>query len=196
MFCAPRFHSEIFNGILVPYVVGMHPNSPRNPHSAMASGGNDASDINGSPPVEAYTLYGAVVGGPDRQDLYRDVRDNVNQTEVRFLTTVPHLRFVITAPQAAIDYNAPLLTLAAMHVMIDTADPFYTCMGSDACISNNSSPGYPPSSTGNLKSGVIVLTVLFSCIGFGIFTAAIYGFSPRCCRRDRDPLSPAQDPKP
>jgi len=82
VFRVPRFHSKILNGILVPYVVGMHPNSPRNPHSPMASGGNNASDIINSPPVEAYTLYGAVVGGPDRQDLYRDLRDNVNQTEV------------------------------------------------------------------------------------------------------------------
>ena len=93
VFRVPLFHFKILNGILVPYVVGMHPNSPRNPHSAMASGGNNASDINNSPPVEAYTLYGAVVGGPDRQDLYRDLRDNVNQTEVRFNSSPQFLTY-------------------------------------------------------------------------------------------------------
>jgi endoglucanase len=50
----------------------------------MASGGNDISKINTSPPVEAYTLYGAVVGGPDKQDRYYDIRDDWPQTEVSF----------------------------------------------------------------------------------------------------------------
>ena len=57
----------------------------------MASGGNNASNINGSPPVEAYTLYGAVVGGPNGQDMFYDVRDNWPQTEVRHLSA----RFLI-----------------------------------------------------------------------------------------------------
>ena len=80
----PCSHSKVLNDVLVPYIVGMHPNSPRNPHSALASGGNNISNINTSPPVEAYTLYGAVVGGPDKQDMYYDVRDNWTQTEVSF----------------------------------------------------------------------------------------------------------------
>ena len=48
----------------------------------MASGGNDISNINTSPPVEAYILYGAVVGGPSKQDKYWDIRDDWPQTEV------------------------------------------------------------------------------------------------------------------
>ena len=52
----------------------------------MASGGNNASNINGSPPVEAHVLYGAVIGGPNRQDMFYDVRDDWPQTEVRLLS--------------------------------------------------------------------------------------------------------------
>lgn len=82
-------HSSFANDVLVPYVVGMNPNSPRNPHSALASGGNDISNINTSPPAEAYVLYGGVVGGPDRRDRYYDIRDDWPQTEVRFLPVPP-----------------------------------------------------------------------------------------------------------
>jgi len=52
----------------------------------MASGGNNASNINGSPPVEAHVLYGAVVGGPNKEDMYYDIRDDWPQTEVRLLS--------------------------------------------------------------------------------------------------------------
>ncbi|KAG2146672.1 glycoside hydrolase family 9 protein [Suillus clintonianus] len=98
------------NPMQAPYIVGANPNSPQNPHSAMASGGNDISNINTSPPQEAYVLYGAVVGGPDKYDRFFDLRDDWPETEV------------------ALDYNAPMLTLAAMHVLNDTADPFYTLL--------------------------------------------------------------------
>lgn len=56
------------------YIVGLNPNSPLNPHSAMASGGSDIGDIDDSPPNEAYILYGAVVGGRDKKDRFWDIR--------------------------------------------------------------------------------------------------------------------------
>ncbi|KAH7929494.1 glycoside hydrolase family 9 protein [Leucogyrophana mollusca] len=99
------------NPMSAPYVVGSNPNSPQNPHSALASGGNDISNINTSPAQEAYVLYGAVVGGPDKYDRFFDIRGDWPETE------------------AALDYNAPLLTLAAMHVLNSTADPFFTALG-------------------------------------------------------------------
>jgi endoglucanase len=67
---------------IVPYVVGVNPNSPQNPHSAIASGGSDLSNINTSPAVEAYVLYGGVVGGPDNADQFWDVRSDWVQGEV------------------------------------------------------------------------------------------------------------------
>jgi len=65
-----------------PYVVGVNPNSPSNPHSASASGGNDASNIDSSPPTMLRTLFGAVIGGPDKTDRYFDIRSDWPQTEV------------------------------------------------------------------------------------------------------------------
>ena len=68
---------------LVPYVVGVNPNSPSNPHSALASGGYDLDKIDSDPPQEAYVLYGAVVGGPDKRDNFYDIRSDWPQTEVK-----------------------------------------------------------------------------------------------------------------
>ena len=87
--------------------MGINPNSPQNPHSATASGGTDIGNINTSPPTEAHVLYGAVVGGPDKNDDFWDERKDWVQTE------------------AALDYNAPLLYLAAWKVAIDGNDPYY-----------------------------------------------------------------------
>jgi len=102
------------NSMSVPYIVGVNPNSPKNPHSAMASGGYDVGNIDTDPPVEAHVLYGAVVGGPDKRGRYFDIRSDWPQTEV------------------AIDYNAPMLTLAAMHVIGDTKDPYFTSLQAGA----------------------------------------------------------------
>ncbi|KAG6854996.1 hypothetical protein C0991_005925 [Blastosporella zonata] len=76
----------------------------------MASGGNDISTIDTSPANETYILYGGVIGGPNKHDQYYDIRSDWPETEV------------------ALDYNAPMLTLAAMHVMNDTTDPFFTSL--------------------------------------------------------------------
>ncbi|KAL1740949.1 glycoside hydrolase family 9 protein [Schizophyllum fasciatum] len=98
------------NPMSVPYIVGINPNAPKNPHSAMASGGNDIENIDNSPEEEAYVLYGALVGGPDKLDGFFDIRRDWPQTEV------------------ALDYNAPLLTLAAYHVQADDNDPYYVAL--------------------------------------------------------------------
>ncbi|KAJ7904387.1 glycoside hydrolase family 9 protein [Mycena olivaceomarginata] len=142
------------NSMSVPYVVGSNPNSPSNPHSAMASGGDDIGNINTSPPQEAYVLYGAVVGGPDKHGRFFDIRSDWPETEV------------------ALDYNAPLLTLAAMHVMNDSNDPFYTSLKAgaydkvkpsgqpcDAAISDGCS-GHKLS-----KAAIIALAVVLSVVG-------------------------------
>ncbi|KAF8165195.1 glycoside hydrolase family 9 protein [Crassisporium funariophilum] len=102
------------NSMSVPYIVGVNPNSPSNPHSALASGGFDVGKIDTDPVTEAYVLYGAVVGGPDKRDKFFDMRSDWPQTEI------------------ALDYNAPMLTLAAMHVLSDKKDPFYTSLKAGA----------------------------------------------------------------
>ncbi|KAF9451625.1 glycoside hydrolase family 9 protein [Macrolepiota fuliginosa MF-IS2] len=104
------------NSMSAPYVVGVNPNSPSNPHSAAASGGNDASTIDTNPVNTAYVLYGAVIGGPDANDKFFDIRSDWPQTEV------------------GLDYNAPLLALAAYNTMQTTVDPFYTSLKAGAYV--------------------------------------------------------------
>jgi len=162
------------NPMSVPYVVGMNPNSPHNPHSALASGGNDISNINTSPPAEAYVLYGGVVGGPDQRDRYYDIRDDWPQTEI------------------AIDYNAPLLTLAAMNVMNDTADPFYTSLQAGAYDSKKPS-GHPCdpvySCSPSLSSGgKIAIAVVVTVVGLGIIGGIVYLVLRS--RRPKEPSAP------
>ncbi|KAG9317611.1 glycoside hydrolase family 9 protein [Chiua virens] len=151
------------NPMSIPYVVGVNPNSPQNPHSAMASGGNNISDINNDPPREAYVLYGAVVGGPDKYDRFFDIRADWPETE------------------PALDYNAPMLTLAAMHVLNDSSDPFYTSLQAGAYQSKRPQgmpcdaayqegcAGPQMSQAGQIAMGVIVGlagVVIFSLIGW------------------------------
>jgi len=102
----------------MPYIVGVNPNSPVNPHSAMASGGTDISNIDTNPINETHILYGAVVGGPDRHDKFWDIRSDYPQTEV------------------ALDYNAPMLTLAAISALTKMNDPYYTRLKAGAYDAN------------------------------------------------------------
>ncbi|GAA5799395.1 hypothetical protein HPULCUR_004810 [Helicostylum pulchrum] len=95
------------NYMLTPYVCGIHMNSPRNPHHAGASGGTDIGNIDSSPAVEKWILYGALVGGPDKSDKFYDIRDDYQQTEV------------------ALDYNAPFQGLMAHMMSVNAADPPY-----------------------------------------------------------------------
>jgi endoglucanase len=94
----------------VPYMVGLHPNSPKNPHSAMAAGGSNIENIRTDPPVEAHVLYGAIVGGPLKSDKFWDWRDDWAQTEV------------------ALDYNANVPALAAYQIANHASDPYYVAM--------------------------------------------------------------------
>ncbi|KAI9321243.1 Six-hairpin glycosidase-like protein [Dichotomocladium elegans] len=96
------------NRMLTPYVCGVHMNSPHNPHHAGASGGSDINNIDTSPPEEKYILYGAIIGGPDKDDKFYDERNDWAQTEV------------------ALDYNAPFQGLVAYQLSQDSvADPPY-----------------------------------------------------------------------
>ncbi|GAN02094.1 glycoside hydrolase family 9 protein [Mucor ambiguus] len=101
------------NHMNTPYIVGVHKNSPRNPHHAAASGGTDLKKINESPKEMAHTLYGAIVGGPDYYDNFYDIRNDYRQTEV------------------ALDYNAPYQSLLAYQISIGALDPPYVNITQD-----------------------------------------------------------------
>ncbi|KAI8060596.1 Six-hairpin glycosidase-like protein [Gongronella butleri] len=129
------------NYMNTPYVVGVHPNSPQNPHHAGASGGTDISNINSSPPVEAHVLYGAIVGGPDQNDIFYDIRDDWKQSEV------------------ALDYNAPFVGLVAYQLHTNASDPPYVTITAPR-------PNvYPPHGLPGWLIAVIVIVVLFVVAG-------------------------------
>ena len=123
------------------YPVGMHPNSPQNPQSALASGGNDVDTIDTVPAVEAYVLYGGVVGGPDWNDNFSDQRSNYTETEV------------------ALDYQSPMLVIVAYQLATKASDPFYVSL-------TNPRVSTPPNSgsSGGLstaaKAGIAVAVML------------------------------------
>ncbi|KAK8861677.1 hypothetical protein IAR55_002500 [Kwoniella newhampshirensis] len=150
------------NPMNVPYIVGQHPNSPQNPHSAPASGGDNIQAIRTSPQTEAHVLYGAVVGGPLSDDRFWDWRDDWVQTEV------------------ALDYNAMIPTLASMQLLNNTADPHYV----DVQAGTYSIPTDPPCDAalpcggggGGLSAGAkagiaigVILGVLLILCGIGFW---------------------------
>jgi len=81
----------------VNYVVGAEDNSPKSVHHRGASGVFDSSDKGAKPDFNIYTLYGALAGGPGKDDEYIDDRSNYQMNEV------------------ALDYNAGFtMCLAAL----------------------------------------------------------------------------------
>ncbi|PIL36910.1 hypothetical protein GSI_00600 [Ganoderma sinense ZZ0214-1] len=159
------------NPMNVPYVVGLHPNSPANPHSAISTGWVPPNpsvlaptNYDTDPPQEAYVLYGGVVGGPDTRDQFWDLRSDWAQNEV------------------ALDYNAPLLTLAANALLIGSPDPYYTQVqaGSYAAVRPS---GYPCDAavttgckhSGGLSTGAqIAVGVVVGTIGLMLVAGAAY----------------------
>lgn len=143
------------------YVVGQHPNSPQNPHSAMSSGGDDIKHINSVPSTEAHVFYGALVGGPDMNDKFYDLRDDYPETEI------------------ALDYNAPLLSLAAWQVQNSNIDPYYTTLQAGTYTAPSGQPcddAYPCSSGGGglstggkIAIGVIVPVVVLALAGLAFW---------------------------
>lgn len=147
------------NPMSAAYVVGANPNSPQNPHSAMASGGSDINSIDTSPPQEAYVLYGAVPGGPNVHDRFWDIRSDWPETEV------------------ALDYNSPLLTLAAMQVANSTAvDPYYTRLQVGAYTKPGGGPCDAALSckSGLSKAGKIAIAVVVTVVGLAIVGLGAY----------------------
>ncbi|KAF7722964.1 hypothetical protein EC973_002475 [Apophysomyces ossiformis] len=85
------------------YVVGESPNSPKYPHHAGASGVTGLQEMRQSA-LPAHVLYGAVVGGPNKNDSFSDRMDNWKENEV------------------ALDYNGPYQNVIAHQIMYTTPD--------------------------------------------------------------------------
>ncbi|ODN77109.1 hypothetical protein L202_05642 [Cryptococcus amylolentus CBS 6039] len=150
------------NPMNVPYIVGLHPNSPSNPHSGLASGGTDINNIRTSPETELRVLYGAVVGGPLSSDKFWDWRDDWVQTEV------------------ALDYNAMISILASMQLINGTSDPPYVSIQANTYTIPDGDPcdeALPCSGSGGLSKGakigiavgVVLGVLLLAGLGFWIW---------------------------
>ncbi|KAK4686079.1 endoglucanase, partial [Tremellales sp. Uapishka_1] len=139
------------------YLVGSHPNSPQNPYSGLASGGNDITDIRNSPPTEAHVLYGAMVGGPSQSDKFWDYRDDWVECEV------------------ALDYNAMVPTIASMMLLNSSSDPYYTTLqaGTYTVPSGQPCDAALPCSSSGLSKGDIAGIVIGVVVGVLLIAAAL-----------------------
>ncbi|KDQ14600.1 glycoside hydrolase family 9 protein [Botryobasidium botryosum FD-172 SS1] len=160
------------NPMNVPYVVGVNPNSPLNPHSAAASGGDDIGDIDSSPVDTLNVIYGAVLGGPDPHDRFYDIRSDWPETEV------------------ALDYNAPMLTLAAMGVSKFSDDPYYTSLEDGAYASVKPS-GTPcdeafPCEDGLSRGATIAIAVVITPVGLVLIGFLARSFMLRRAQRAKN----------
>jgi endoglucanase len=80
--------------------------------------------------------------------------------------------------QVALDYNAPMLTLAAMHVLNDTNDPFFTSLRAGA-YDKVRPKGQPcdaafPCSGQLSKAGKIAMAVALSVVGLIIIALGLW----------------------
>jgi len=67
----------------VNFVVGAEANSPKSVHHRGASGTYDSQDLNAKPvDHNVYTIWGALAGGPSKDDSYRDSRKDYEMNEV------------------------------------------------------------------------------------------------------------------
>lgn len=135
------------------YQVGLHPNSPTNPHSALAAGGNDVNNINNSPPVERHVLYGAVVGGPASNDDYYDIRDDYDQSE------------------PALDTVSPMVAISSYFVSrgSSAANPFFVGLTAPRIIAK------PPRS-GGLSGGQIAGIVIGVLVALALLAGLAWFF--------------------
>jgi len=113
-----------------------------------------------------------VVGGPDQNDRYWDIRSDWPETEVsvHMLHATNKFQSVL---QPALDLNAPMLTLTAMQVINDTNDPFFTFLQPGAYAKHKPSGQpcdaayhcFPPQLS---QGGTIALAVTITVVGIGI----------------------------
>jgi len=71
------------NPAKVNFVVGAEANSPKAVHHRAASGTYDSQDVNAKPTDHnIFTIWGALAGGPGKDDSYQDTRKNYEMNEV------------------------------------------------------------------------------------------------------------------
>ncbi|KAL1413821.1 hypothetical protein Q8F55_001605 [Vanrija albida] len=144
-----------------PYMVGLHPNSPVNPQSAPAAGGDNVTDVRNDPPTEAHVIYGAIPGGPLRSDNFWDWRDDWVQTE------------------PALDYSSSFPAIAAYKIATGAGDPYYVQLAAGTFVTPTGLPcdnALPcvPASKKKLSGGAIAGIAVGSVVGAALLGAVVW----------------------
>ncbi|KAL1921943.1 uncharacterized protein VTP21DRAFT_10585 [Calcarisporiella thermophila] len=145
------------NPMNTPYIIGAHSNSPKNPHSALAHGYAGFAMMKN--PVK-YVVYGALVGGPGKDDWFSDDISNWKTNEI------------------AIDYNVPLQNLLAYMVQTTSEPPYYANLTS-------SRPEGAPGGGPNWK----LIAIVVACVLIALIVAIsiLYLMLRSQCRRRPQP---------
>ncbi|TXT15499.1 hypothetical protein VHUM_00002 [Vanrija humicola] len=157
-----------------PYMVGLHPNSPKNPQTAPASGGDNVLDVRNDPPTEPYIIYGAIPGGPLKSDEFWDYRDDWVQSE------------------PALDYSSSFPAIAAYKIATGASDPYYVKLAADTAVipsdqpCDNALPCDAPKKK-KLSGGAIAGIVVGSVVGVALIGALAWLVARR--RRSSNPAA-------
>ncbi|KAI9489430.1 Six-hairpin glycosidase-like protein [Zychaea mexicana] len=138
------------NPMKTPYVIGVHMNSPQNPHHAGASGGTSIRNIDAG--ETAHVLYGAIVGGPDYEDRYFDERSDYRQNEV------------------SLNYQGSLQSLVSYQLVNNAVDPPYANITEPRPEVRR--PGQSNTIAGWLIA-VIVIVIIAAIVGAAIFVCFV-----------------------
>ncbi|ORY93845.1 Six-hairpin glycosidase-like protein [Syncephalastrum racemosum] len=125
----------------MPYIVGVNADSPKNPRHAGAAGGANSEAFENDAYPTNYTLYGALVAGPDANDEFQDKRSAASFTSVR------------------VTYNAAYQSLLAYQILQSAGDPPFTNTTSSPQ-DDMTRPPTPPWLIGLIVSVIIVLGIL------------------------------------
>lgn len=106
--------------------------------------------INTSPPQELHVLYGAVVGGPDEDDKYYDVRDDYDQSE------------------PALDTVAPMVAISSYFVGQgqSASNPFFVGLTAPRIIPKRPSSGLSGGAIAGIVIGVLLGVALLAVLGW------------------------------
>ncbi|RCH87102.1 hypothetical protein CU097_002569 [Rhizopus azygosporus] len=150
------------------YIVGERPNSPKYPHSALAAGFNSLADAIASPTdlSHSHTIYGALVGGPAKNDSFADQRLDWSQTEV------------------ALDYNACYQGILAYQAMYSPNGPYYETPTS----SSNPTTAHVSNA---LPTWAIVIAIIFPILAACLLGLLAFMFIRR---RRQQPLRQKSEP--
>lgn len=90
----------------------------------------------------------------------------------------------------ALDYNAPMLTLIAMHILNDTTDPFFTSLKAGAYdqVRPKGTPcdeAYPCAGRGLSSGARIAIAVAVTIVGLAIIGLVVWYMRSMCGRKKR-----------